>query len=315
MNLTKIEKIIIAILVVGGILAAGIFMFVKPAYDEISKSKKSLENAQQQEEELNTKLSRESTIDNEIKEAKKDAETLEGGFYPDLTTYEAVEVALAYLKDCDLTIESISTVPVSTTDLSLEYFVSEPVIYDLKSFSQSARGTDEETLLEGQFKDGNKVYTVSVMDINDIQITDADGNVVEASKYTDAMKDAYKEALCRYAASSNVYQTVGVTSATFEITGEYQNYLKFIDYLFNQERATYMREVTIPMTVSASGDSDTIYVDEAGNMVTGDKATGETTCKDDTVVTVECTVQFMSVEQMEELETIKAGQADIVVNQ
>ena len=315
MNLTKIEKIIIAILVVGGILAAGIFMFVKPAYDEIDKANKSLKNMQEQEDDINTKLLQENTIDDEIKEAKKDAETLEGGFYPDLTTYEAVEVALAYLKDCDLTIESIDATPLTTTELSLEYFIEEPVLYDLKSFSQSARGTDEEALLEGQFKDGNKVYTVSVMDINDIQIADADGNVIEASKYTDTMKDAHKEALCSYAATSKVFQTVGITEVSFEITGKYQNYLKFVDYLFDQNRATYMEEMTIPMTITVSGNSDQVFVDEAGNMVAGNKAKGETTCDDDTIVTVSCAVQFMSVEQMEELETIKAGQADIVVNQ
>jgi len=315
LNLTKIEKIIIAILVVGGILAAGIFMFVKPAYDEIDKANKSLKNMQEQEDDINTKLLQENTIDDEIKEAKKDAETLEGGFYPDLTTYEAVEVALAYLKDCDLTIESIDATPLTTTELSLEYFIEEPVLYDLKSFSQSARGTDEETLLEGQFKDGNKVYTVTVMDINDIQIADADGNVIEASKYTDTMKDAHKEALCRYAATSKVLQTVGITEVSFEITGKYQNYLKFVDYLFDQDRATYMEEMTIPMTITVSGSSDQVFIDEAGNMVAGNKAKGETTCDDDTIVTVGCAVQFMSVEQMEELETIKAGQADIVVNQ
>lgn len=315
MNLTKIEKTIIAILVVGGILAAGIFMFVKPAYDKIDKANKSLESMHQQEEELNTKLARETTIDNEIKEAKKDAETLEGGFYPDLTTYEAVEIALAYLKDCDLTIDSIDATPLSTTQLSLEYFVEEPVIYDLKSFSQSARGTDEEVLLEGQFKDGNKVYTITVTDINNVQITDQDGNAIEASKYTDTMKDAYKEALCRYAADSKVFQTIGVTQVSFEVTGEYQNYLKFVDYLFDQERATYMEEMTIPMTVTVNGDSDSVFIDEAGNMISGDKASGETTCTDKTIVSVSCDIQFMSVEQMEELETIKAGQADIVVNQ
>jgi len=315
LNLTKIEKIIIAILVVGGILAAGIFLFVKPAYDEIGKANNALKNMQQQEDEINAKLARESTIDDEIKDAKKDAETLEGGFYPDLTTYEAVEVALEYLKECNLTIQSIDATPLTTTELSLEHFVEEPVLYDLKSFSQSARGTDEEALLEGQFKDGNKVYTIAVNDVNDIQIADEEGAVIEASKYTDTMKEAYKEALCRYAVESKVIQTVGVTEVNFEITGEYQNYLKFIDYLFDQERATYMKELTIPMTVSVNGDSDQIFVDEAGNMVTGDKASGETTCTDKTIVSVDCTIQFMSVEQMEELETIKAGQADIVVNQ
>ncbi len=315
MNLTKIEKIIIVILVVGGILAAGIFMFVKPAFDEIGKANNRLDSMKQEETELNEKLARESTIDTEIKDAKKDAETLEGGFYPDLTTYEAVEIALAYLEECDLTIDTIDTSELSTKRLNLEQLVVNPVVYDLKLYSQSARGTDEDALLEGQFKDGNKVYTVSAGSLQDIQITDEDGNVVEPGKYSDVMKDAYKEALVNYAVSSDVAQVVGDTTVSFTVRGEYGNYLKFVDYLFDLDRATYMESVTIPMTTSVSGSSGDLFVDEAGNIISGDKAEGEVVCEDDTPVEVECEIHFLSVEQMEELETIEAGSAEIVVNQ
>lgn len=315
MNLTKVEKIIIVILVVGGILAAGIFMFVKPAFEDIEKANKSLDSMKQQEIELNEKLARESTIDTEIKDAKKEAETLEGGFYPDLTTYEAVEIALAYLEDCGLSIDSIQTGSLSTKQLSLEQLVETPVVYDLKLYSQSARGTDEDALLEGQFKDGNKVYTVSVSDINDIQITDEDGNAVQPSKFTDTMKDAYKEALVSYAVESGISQVVGDTTVTFTVKGKYGDYLKFVDYIFDLERATYMESVSIPMTTSVSGDKDEVYVDEAGNVVSGDKAEGEVVCEDDTPVEIDCEIHFLSVEQMEELETITAGNAEVVVNQ
>lgn len=315
MNLTKVEKIIIVILVVGGILAAGIFMFIKPAYDEITKANNSLKTMQQQETELNEKLSRESTIDNEIKDAKKEAETLEGGFYPDLTTYEASEIILAYLKACDLTTTGVDVTPLSTTELSLEYFVEEPVVYDLKTYSQSARGTDEDALLEGQFKDGSKVYTVTATSITDVNITDSEGNTVEPSKYTDAMKSAYKEALCSYAENSKVFQNVGISTATVTVTGKYSDYLKFIDYMFDMERATYIEEIQIPMTVKSEGET-LVLIDEEGNAVTvNNDGEGEIVCEDDTIVSVECEIQFLSVEQMEELETIKAGDAEIVVNQ
>lgn len=315
MNLTKVEKIIIVILVVGGILAAGIFMFVKPAFEGIEKANKSLDSMKQQEIELNEKLARESTIDDEIKDAKKEAETLEGGFYPDLTTYEAVEIALAYLEECNLSIDAIDASSLTTKQLNLEQLIETPVVYDLKLYSQSARGTDEDALLEGQFKDGKKVYTVSVNDINDVQITDEDGNTVQPSKYTDVMKDAYKEALVSYAVESGTSQIVGDTTVSFTVKGEYGDYLKFVDYIFDLDRATYMESVTIPMTTSASNDKDAVYVDEAGNIVSGDKADGEVTCEDDTPVEIDCEIHFLSVEQMEELETITAGNAEIVVNQ
>lgn len=314
MNLTKVEKIIIIILVVGGILAAGIFMFVKPAFEGIEQANKSLDSMKKQEVELNEKLSREDTIDDEIKDAKKEAETLEGGFYPDLTTYEASEIILAYIKDCGLSTLAVEVKELTTTELSLETYTPTPVIYDLKNFSQTARGTDEEALLEGQFKDGTKVYTVSVNDITNVVITDSDGNVVEPNKYTDVMKSAYKEALCEYAVTTKTKQIVGVSTVSLNVTGKYEDYLKFIDYIFDLERATYIEEVEIPMTISSS--ETLVIIGEDGTATTVESKNEETVvCENDTIVSVDCEIDFLTVEQMEELETIIAGGEEIVVNQ
>lgn len=315
MNLTKVEKIIIVILVVGGILAAGIFMFVKPAFEGIESANKSLDSMKKQEVELEEKLSRENTIDDEIKDAKKDAETLEGGFYPDLTTYEASEIILAYLKDCGLSTMGVEVNELTTTELSLETYTPEPVIYDLKNFSQTARGTDDEVLLEGEFKDGTKVYTVSVNDITNVVITDSDGNVVEPKKYTDTMKSAYKEALVEYASTTKAKQVVGVSTVSLTVTGKYEDYLKFVDYIFDLDRATYIEEVEIPMTVSG-GSETLIIIDEDGNAKTVESNTEKNVvCENDTIVSVGCEISFLTVEQMEELDTITAGGTEIVVNQ
>lgn len=315
MNLTKVEKIIIIILVVGGILAAGIFMFVKPAFDGIESANKSLDNMKKQEVELNEKLARESTIDTEIKDAKKEAETLEGGFYPDLTTYEASEIILAYLKECGLSTMGVEVKELTTTELNLETYTPEPVIYDLKNFSQTARGTDDEVLLEGQFKDGTKTYNVSVNDITNVVITDIDGNVIEPKKYTDTMKSAYKEALCEYASTTKVKQVVGVSKVALTVTGKYEDYLKFIDYIFDLERASYIKEVDIPMTISGGTETLVIIGEDGTPMTVETQGEENVVCENDTIVSVGCEISFLTVEQMEELDTIKAGAADIVVNQ
>lgn len=313
MNLSKIEKAFIIILVVGAIIAGGIFLFIMPAKDGIDVAKSRLDTLKTEETKLNEELARESTIDNEIKEAKANAEKLEGSFYPDLTTYEAVEILLAHLKANSLTTLGVEAEFLTTEDLALEIYEEEAVIYDLKSYSQSARGTDENALMEGQFKDGNKVYTVTANSVTNVVITDENGAVVEVNKYTDTMKEAHKEALCRVAAQTKTEQTVGVTEVTCDVTGKYADYLKFLDFIFDLDRATHMPEIEIPMTYEPDEDS------EEGQAIA--EQAGDTNlkivlpCEEDTEVTVPVTIRFFSVEQMEELETIEASGEKIVVNQ
>lgn len=319
MNLGKVEKIIIAVLVIGAIIGFGIFLFIVPSFNKISAAEKRYDTLAAEQQEIYQKLERENTIDNEIKEAKNEAKKLEGSFYPDLTTYEATEIVLAYLKKCNLETNEISVQLLSTEDLELQSYNEIEVSYSLKEYSSNARGTDENALTEGQFKDGNKVYTVSYSGISDIQISDAEGNVIDKAKYTDAMKKAYNKTLCRAAAENETVQTVAVMGLSFDVTGIYKDYLAFLDYVNDLDRATMLRDVTIPITVQINEDedSDNVYVDEGGNALVGSEANnGETECKDDTPIedrTVE--IVLFCVEPMESLDTLAAGDASIVVNQ
>lgn len=312
MNLSKIEKTFIIILVVGAIIAGGIFLFIMPAKDKIDSANSRLDALKAEEEALNAELAREATIDDEIKTAKTSAEKLEGTFYPDLTTYEAVEIVLAHLKANNLTTHTVEATLLTTADLALEVYVEEPVIYDLKLFSQSARGTDEDALLEGQFKDGNKVYNVVADTLTSVTITDENGTVVEISKYTDTMKEAHKEALCRLAASTQAKQVVGITEVTFEAIGKYADYLKFVDFVYGLDRATHMSEVEFPMTYDPEDEEEDELLEQVEE-ITGKNLV--VPVEDDTEVTVPMTIKFFSVEQMEELETIDASGVQIVVNQ
>lgn len=312
MNLSKIEKTFIIILVVGAIIAGGIFLFIMPAKDKIDSANSRLDALKAEEESLNAELAREATIDDEIKTAKTSAEKLEGTFYPDLTTYEAVEIVLAHLKANNLTTHTVEATLLTTADLALEVYVEEPVIYDLKLFSQSARGTDEDALLEGQFKDGNKVYNVVADTLTSVTITDENGTVVEISKYTDTMKEAHKEALCRLAASTQAKQVVGITEVTFEAIGKYADYLKFVDFVYGLDRATHMSEVEFPMTYDPEDEEEDELLEQVEE-ITGKNLV--VPVEDDTEVTVPMTIKFFSVEQMEELETIDASGVQIVVNQ
>ncbi len=315
MNLSKIEKAFIIILVVGAIIVGGIFLFIMPAKDGIDAANSRHKTLVDEQTALNEKLAREATIDNEIKTAKEDATTLEGNFYPDLTTYEAVEIVQAHLNKCNLTTLGIEAAQLTTADLELEILDEKPVIYDLKTYSQSARGADDEALLEGQFKDGDKVYTITISDISNITISDENGNVIEPKDFTDTMTAAYKEALCKYAVTTETKQMVGVTEVALEVKGLYKDYLEFIDYIYDLDRASYMPEVTFPMTYTPE-DDDTEEGEFAAAVEDVLDVEVLLPVEDDTEVKeLAVIIRFYSVEQMEELETIDASGTNIVVNQ
>ncbi len=321
MNLSKVEKIIIMVLVIGGILAAGFFFFFKPAYDGIGKAEKNLQAAETAHAELMTKLERLNTIDDDIKAAKSDVAGLEEKFYPDLTTYEAVEILLAQMKEMEMDTLAIDVSQLTTYKLELEHFEAEPVIYDLKTYSQNAKEVDENevVLTEGQFRDGDKVYTITISNLSNVTITDDTGAVVEPSKFTETMTKAYKEAICEYAFKGKVGQNVSVVQLELEVEGEYKKYLEFIDYLYNFDRATYLPEVEFPMTFTVSADEDGKFFTENGEEIEieGDaEGTVAVDFRDDDIISeVPVKVLFFGVEQIEELENIDINGVKIVTNQ
>ncbi len=323
MNLSKVEKIIILVLVIGGIIAAGFFFFFKPAYDGIDKAEKNLKTAESAHTELMAKLDRLNTIDEDIKTARADVGNLEDKFYPDLTTYEAVEILLAQLKEYEMDTLEIKVSSLSTEDLELEYFIEEPVIYDLKTYAQNAKETDENEieLLEGEFLDGNKRYAITVTTLANVTITDENGEVVDKAKYTETMTKAYKEAVCRYAFSNKMKQTVGVVALELEVTGKYKDYLEFLDYLYNFERATYLPEVEIPMAFTITPDDDGKFITEWGvelDIEVDEGYDGEYTVNledDDIVSEVPVKLEFYCVEQIEEIPNLDISGTKVVTNQ
>ena len=316
MNLGKVEKIIIAVLVIGAIIGFGIFLFVVPNYNKIEQANKKYDNLVAEQQEVYGKLERENTIDNEIKEAKDAAKKLEGSFYPDLTTYEATEIALAYLKKCNLETNEISVTSLATSNLLLESYEDVEVEYDLKSYAAGARGIDENALTEGQFEDGGKVYTVSASNIANIEIIDSENNVIDKSKYTDMMKKVYNKTLCRIAAANETQQTVATIQLSFNITGKYRDYLDFLNYINSLDRATKLSDVTIPVTQSVSNDEDTKNALEDIPAFSDKIDDLDEICKDDTVIKdIAVNLVLFCVEPMEDLDTLQAGDASIVVNQ
>ena len=156
MNLSKIEKIIIMVLVVGGILALGIIFLCKPAYESIGKANNNLTKAQTDLNDLEAKLVRLDTIDEDIAKVKESISELEDNFYPELTTYEAVEIALAQLKANDLETLSMAVAPATTQQINVETYTEAPLVYNLKTYAQNSKEAKEGEAVEFDVVEGEK---------------------------------------------------------------------------------------------------------------------------------------------------------------
>ena len=326
MRLNKIEKIVVVIIVIGLILGLGIFMFVKPSFEKIGTEQKTLENYQKELAELNEKLSRLDTIDADIQAQKDSALKYEKTFYPEMTTYEVSEMAMAYLAAANLEAHSISVTQISTSNLSLSYFVPNDVSYVIKEQAAAAKSdpdAEDTTLEEGEFMDGNKKYVVVVDSVTNVHIYDENNEEVAVNKFTDTMKKVYKAGVCRYAVANAVTQTPALMQATYTVSGAYKDYMDFIDHIYALDRATSFTSVTIPMTVSPTSDEDDedngtkYYVDEAGNVVSEDevKANQEVPVEDDTIIEQNVTLLFFAIDPMVLDKTVDADGTAIVIDQ
>lgn len=318
MNLTKVEKAIIAILVIGAILGFGIFLFAVPAFNNISKEQRNLDALKAEQARLNEELAREATIDTEITDAKALAEQLEGSFYPDLTTYETSEITMAYLKDLGFDVHGINVSAMGTQAFSLQVYNEVQVYYDLKSYAKNASGEIVE-VTEGTFVSGGKTYTIEYTDFTNIVIKDADGNEIKQASYTEDMIDVYQQTLCRIAASTGNSQVVGVSTASVSLNCTYGKYLEFIDYINSLDRATMLTGAVIPMTMEPIDEEKEEDEDGEGSAPEEDEKTEtspEIICTEDTMLKdMEVTIYYFSVEPMKALDSLDVAGKDVVLNQ
>lgn len=322
MNLSKIEKIIIMVLVVGGILALGIIFLCKPAYESIGKANNSLTKAQADYDDLMARLARLDTIDEDITKVKESIADLEDNFYPELTTYEAVEIALAQLKENGLETHSVSVSAATTNDVRVETYTETPLVYNLKTYAQNSKEAKEGevVLLDGQFLDDDKVYTVSVTNLANVSVTNENGEVVEVKDYTDTMVDACKEAVCNFASGNQLAQTVSASTVSFSVTGEYKKIMEYIDYLYNYEKATYLPSISLPVSVVIDPADDGKYYDDEGNELKDIPAGTEGTyirqyADNDILMDIPFSVVFYGVEQVEEVESLEIDGVTVITNQ
>lgn len=271
MKLSNKEKVILAVFLAIVIIAAGAFLIVVPEYQKIAGNRSSLDAVKAQRDQLYQTLSRESTIDDELKTAAENAKTFANYFYDDMTTYEADAVFREILENGGVKTDSLNIGPFTTSTLTVSEFVETFVTYPLKEYSG--------------YKDDRGI---SGVDFSGFPLQfDEDGNVVETDELKEALGDAIG-VLKEYVNTmlSTTEETLGSITANFEITCTRQQYLDFLDYVHTLEHATYISGANINFTntgaVNNENNNAQPAFDENGNEIPQQNNTPEDTRVKDT---------------------------------
>ncbi|MCM1054659.1 MAG: hypothetical protein NC394_03965 [Bacteroides sp.] len=241
MKLSNKEKVILAVFLAIVIIAAGCFLLVVPEYNKIEGNRSSLEAAKAQRDQLYQTLTRESTIDEELKTAAENAETFANYFYDDMTTYEADAMFREIIENGGLKTDSLSIGQFTTSTLAVSEYVETFVTYPLKEYSG--------------YKDD---LGLAAIDFSGFPLQfDEDGNVVETDQLKEALGDV-QDALKEYINTmlTLTEQTLGSISANFDIVCTRQQYLDFLDYIHGLERATYVSGAEVNFTNVGAVNND-----------------------------------------------------------
>lgn len=238
MKLSSKEMIILAIFLSIAIIAVGFFLFIKPEYDKIEPNRNSLNAAKDERDQLYASLNREATIDQEIQDAIDQANTFSLYFYDDMTNYEADAVIREILEATNMHTSSLSLGGFSTAILSVSDYISSTVSYPLQEYS------------------GFKVNNINGSDYP--LEYDEEGNIVVPDVYLERYGE--EQALTEYltALLSTQTQTVGAITANFTVSGTRGDFLNFLNYVANLDRATYISSTSVAYTgasISSSGSS------------------------------------------------------------
>ncbi|MCM1299180.1 MAG: hypothetical protein NC203_06215 [Firmicutes bacterium] len=242
MKLSNKEKVILAVFLAVVIIVAGVFLLILPEYNKIDPNKNSLKNAQNQRDQINQTLLRESTIDQEIQTALDKANTFSENFYDDLTTYQADMILRDILAETDLEASTLTVSDFTTTNLTLTEYIDTVVTYPLKDFS-------------GYVAPG-------LIDVSGYGIAyDEDGNITVPEGFT--LEDT-KELLKDYMRLllQTQQQTIGSITVSFDVKGTRADFIKFLDYVAELKQATHIDSCVIGYS-KVEGET----TDEEGNAV------------------------------------------------
>lgn len=235
MKLTGKEMTILSVFLSIVIIAVGLFLFIMPAYESIEPNRQKLDAAKAERDQIYESLAREATIDQEIQDAIEQANTLSLSFYDDLTTYEADVIVREILDATNMSTNSLMLSSYTTATLTVTDYIETVVSYPLKEYAGYAA-------------------SAAGIENSDVQY-DENGNIIIPDEFTeDDLESALKNYLI--ALLSTQTQTIGSITVNFTVSGTRGDFLKFLDYIADLERATIINSANVSYTAAAAADTN-----------------------------------------------------------
>lgn len=294
MKLSHKEMTILSVFLFFVIIAIGAFLFVLPEYEKIDPNKNALQAARDEKDRVYASLEKEATIDQDIQYAIEHANSLSLYFYDDMTEYEADVVVREILADTNMHTSSLSMGSFTTSTLTVSDYVETVVSYPLKEYS----GFTSDNISVG---DSSLQY-------------DEDGKIVIPEAYIE--KYGEEQALTEYlvALFSAESQTIGAITASFTVTGTRSDFLNFLNYVANLERATRINSTTVSYTGAVSDYSvnntpaapaqgEEAAEGETEPVVPANTSGGEQQLNDNSVISAGISMTFYCITPMKALET------------
>lgn len=199
MKMSKQERIALVVFLVLLTLGIGIFMFVVPVFDKINASDALLNN---KKIELAGYLEKQATKDamkDEVIAAYEAGRNEANMFFEEMTTYEIDKEINAFIKYCQkdlkITVESLNISETETATLSVSFFDSSEISYNLKTFAtQGVEATQEELdKLAAEMALREKLNYTQDVGVASVSFTVSALDQEELIKFADKVNQYFKE--------------------------------------------------------------------------------------------------------------------------
>lgn len=145
MRLSKQERIAAIVVVVLIVIAAGVFLFIKPNIETIIATKATLASKEQEYNDAVNKAAQKGPLRESILEAYDNGKNMADRFYPELAHYEADIKFREFLAGCEanVLVEDLEVTSPGTETISPTLYVTPEVQYALKDYvNQGAEQTE-----------------------------------------------------------------------------------------------------------------------------------------------------------------------------
>lgn len=161
MKLSKQERIGALIILAIVIVAVGVFLLIKPKFEEVGRTQATLE---QRKKELATKQERQKlkgSLRTEIEKEYEEGEHLADMFFPELTSYDADNAFRAFIKQLDIpvVVEQVTVAEPTTETLNVSFYTPTSVSYALKTYATQGVEQSEE---EARFAQRNQALRTAL---------------------------------------------------------------------------------------------------------------------------------------------------------